>query len=85
MLVTPSGMVIEVSEEQPSKVPPMVFMLLGIVIEVSDLQCRKADHPILFTLLGIVIEVNEEQSAKAKFPTLVTPSGMVIEVKPEQP
>ena len=39
MLVTPSGIVIEVSELQPEKAHfPILVTLLGIVIEVSELQ-----------------------------------------------
>ena len=43
MLVTLSGIVIEVSEEQPEKAAsPMLVTLLGIVMEVSEEQPLKA-------------------------------------------
>jgi hypothetical protein len=50
----------------------MLVTLLGIVIEVKDLQPEKARLPILVTLLGIVIEVKEEHSRKALPPILAT-------------
>ena len=43
----------------------MLVTLLGIVIEVSELQPEKTDCPMLVTLLGIVIEVSEVQPRKA--------------------
>ena len=39
----------------------MLVTPLGIVIEVSELQPKKAELPMLVTLLGIVIEVSEVQ------------------------
>ena len=43
MLVTPLGIVIEISEVQSQKAEsPMVVTLFGIVIEVSELQPEKA-------------------------------------------
>ena len=39
----------------------MLVTLLGIVIDVSELQPRKAYPPMLVTLLGILIEVSDVQ------------------------
>ena len=64
--------------------PPTVVTLLGIVIEVREVQFQKAASPMLVTLLPIVTEVREEQPAKAAYPMLVTLSGMVIEVRDSQ-
>jgi len=40
----------------------MEVTLLGMVIEVRDLQLEKAKLPMEVTLLGMVIEVREEQT-----------------------
>ena len=43
MLVTPLGIVIEISEVQPSKAAPaMLVTPLGIVTEVNEVQPKKA-------------------------------------------
>jgi hypothetical protein len=39
----------------------MLVTLLGIVIEVREVQLEKALSPMLVTLLGMVMEVREEQ------------------------
>ena len=62
ILVTLSGMVMEVRPEQLEKAEfPIVFTLSGMVIEVRLEQFWKARSPILVTLLGMVIEVRPEQ------------------------
>ena len=51
MIVTLSGMVIEVNPVQPRKAPsPMLVTLSGMAIEVKPLQPRKAPSPMLVTL-----------------------------------
>lgn len=47
--------------------------LLGIEIEVREVQRRKPESPIEETLLGIVIEVREVHPLKADVPILVRP------------
>ena len=83
MLVTLSGIVIEVREVQSEKAdPPMLVTLLGIVTEVSEMQPANALHPILVTLLGMVIEVRGLQAKKASSPMLVTVLGMIVLLHP---
>src|SRR5574344_514889 len=93
MLVTPSGIVIEVRLEQPLKAsfkkevaqPNSILYPPPIGPAVFNLkQLLKTLFPIEVTLLGIVIEVRLVQLLKAQFPMLVTPSGIVIEVRLEQ-
>ena len=43
----------------------MLVTLLGMVIEVRELQPEKAQSPMLVTLLRIVIETRELQLEKA--------------------
>ena len=51
MLVTLSGMVIDVKPVQSQKAPyPMLVTLSGMVIEISPLQTAKAHSPMLVTL-----------------------------------
>ena len=58
MLVTPSGMVIEVKPVQPEKAEePMLVTLFGMVIEVKPLQPLKAQSPMLVTLSGMTRSV----------------------------
>ena len=53
MLVTPSGIVTDVREEQRLKaLSPMLVTLSGIVTEVRDEQSQKAELPILVIDLG---------------------------------
>ena len=55
MLVTPSGIVTDVSPEQPSNAEyPMLVTLSGIVTDVSPEQPENAELPMLVTLSGIV-------------------------------
>ena len=63
----------------------MTLTLLGIVIDASPEQRKKAASPMLVTASGIVIDVSPEQSEKAASPMRVTVSGIVIDVSPEQP
>ena len=66
MIVTPSGIVIEVNLSQPENAPlPMLVTLLGIVIEVKPLQPLNALLPMLVTLFGIITEVNFEHKENA--------------------
>ena len=58
-----SGIVIDLSDEQPSNV--YVFMLVkevGILIVFKDVQLLKAYFPMLVTESGIVIDFSVEQS-----------------------
>ena len=65
MLVTPSGMVIDVRAEQPLKVDFAILVIpSGIVKDVSEVQPVKAPCPMLVTPSWSVIELSEEQSAK---------------------
>ena len=65
MLVTPSGMVIDVRAEQPLKVDFAILVIhSGIVKDVSEVQLAKAPSPMLVTPSWRVIELSEEQSAK---------------------
>ncbi len=53
MLLTLSGIVMLVKEEQPEKAPsPMLLTLFGIVMLFRDLQPAKALLPILLTSLS---------------------------------
>ena len=56
MLVTPSGMVMEVRPLQPEKaLLPMLVTPSGMVMEVRPLQPEKALLPMLVTPSGIVV------------------------------
>ena len=60
MLVTESGIMILVNEEQPQKaLSPIVVTELGIVM--NEKQSKKALSSIFVTESGIMIPVNEEQ------------------------
>ena len=50
----------------------MLVTLLGIVIEVRELQFLKALSPMLVTLSGIVIELRNSQEPKAPSPMQFT-------------
>ena len=84
MLVTPSGMVIEVKPDAFSNA--LVSMLVKFELE-SNITVAKlvvpwnAPNPMLSTLSGMVTEVKLDAFLNAYQPMLVTPSGMVIEVK----
>ena len=39
----------------------MLVTLLGMVMEVREVQSKKAPSPMLVTLFGMIIEVREEQ------------------------
>ena len=66
MLVTPSGIVIDVSPEQPSNAwSPMLVTLSGIVIDVNPEQPKNAPLSMLVTEyppseFGIVIDPSVE-------------------------
>jgi len=56
MLVTLSGIVIDVKRLQPENAePPMLVTLSGIVIDVKPLHSLKAEPPMLVTLSGIIV------------------------------
>ena len=55
------------------------FTLLGILIEVSDLQWLKALSQIVFRVFGNSIFFSREQSANAKSPITSMPSGITTE------
>ena len=58
ILVTLSGIVIDVKQEQPKNVQsPILITPSGIIIEVKPEQFINALFSICVTLLGIVIEV----------------------------
>ena len=62
MLVTESGIMILVNEEQPQKaLSPIVVTELGIVMLANEKQSKKALSSIFVTESGIMIPVNEEQ------------------------
>src|SRR5574344_697481 len=93
MLVTPSGIVIEVRLEQLLKALfPMLVTPSGIVIEVRLVQLLKAFFKIEVVQPNSILYpppigpavFNSVQPLKALFPMLVTPSGIVIEVRLEQ-
>ena len=68
MLVTPSGILIDVSELQPLKVPySMLVMPEGILIDVSPLHPSNAEEPMLVTLSGITMDVTSLQRLNASF------------------
>ena len=55
MLVTLSGMLMQVRESHPLKVLfPMLVTLSGMLMLVREWQFEKACFPILFTLLGML-------------------------------
>ena len=91
MLVTLSGMVIEVSPLQSEKaLSPILVTLSGMVIEVSPLQSEKALSPILVTLSGMVIEVSSLQYWKAesaipRVPCLIDAVLMLVSASITQP
>ena len=95
MLVTPSGMLIEVKLEQPPNAWSAILqMSLGITVftqpairvfvAVSIIALQSLRESYLGLFLSTVIEVKLEQPPKALIPILVTPSEILIEVKLEQ-
>ena len=86
MLVTPAGMLSDVSPVNQNTVRPSVVTLSGMVKDVSFLQSWKAALPILATV-GVPSKVNvssAEQPEKALAPMLVTVAGTVKAVSAEQ-
>ena len=53
------------------------------MIDLKDLQYKKANPPIEVTLSGITIELKDEQPLKAQPPIEVTPFPIVTELKEE--
>ena len=82
IVVTLSGMVVEVRLEQAMKAqPPMLVMASGMVIEARLLHPENVQPSMLVTASGMVIEVRLLQLWKAEFPILVTLSGMLMEAR----
>ena len=80
MLVTLSGIVIDVSPEQPENaLCPMLVTPFGIVKAKFV-----ADENLVPHFGSAVTAVSPEHPVNASFPMLVTPSGIVIDVSPEQ-
>ena len=74
MLVTLSGIVISVSDEQPRKASyPTLVTPSGTMTEVSDEQPKNALSPMLVTLLGIVISVSDERPRNASSAITLVP------------
>ena len=68
IVVTPLGIVRDVSPEQSAKAwNPILVTLLGIVIAVSPEQLEKAYSPILVTLLGMVVFLHPAMSVLVAF------------------
>ena len=68
IVVTLSGMVIEVSEVSPENAPSPIdssTLSASKVIEVSEVAFRNANLPIEVTLFGMAIEVSEVASRNA--------------------
>ena len=85
ILVTLSGMVMEVRLLQPEKVRSSILVIPPgrLIVPTSLTQSRKAATPILvnFEFVGMVMEVRLLQPEKAPLPIEVTPSGMAMEVR----
>ena len=88
------GILIEVSDVQPSKTPlsseyklllPIESTPLGRFTEVRLVQYRNVPSSILVTLLGIVIAVSPLQPEKVPPSILVILLGILIEVSPLHP
>ena len=79
MLVTESGMVIEVRPVQPEKAwLPMLVTESGMVMSPLAHGHSYSKEPLLIIPMFV-------QPEKTLIPMLVTESGMVIEVSPVQP
>ena len=96
MLVTLSGMVIEVRALQPRKASiPMLVTLFGMVTEVRPLQPSKALSPMLVTSLGmtvflqpainVFVEVSIIALQLSRESYFVFSESTAIEVRPLQP
>ena len=83
MYVTPLGMLMLVSDEQPENaMSPMLVTPSGITILVSDEQPENAMSPMLVTPSGITILVSDEQPENALLPMLVTSLGITVFLQP---
>jgi hypothetical protein len=81
IVVTPSGIVMAMREEHPSKARNAIFFTpIGMVMAVRDLHDMKAPWPIVVTTFGMVMSVREEQKQKAYSSISVTPSAKVTSV-----
>jgi hypothetical protein len=66
IVVSESGSVIDVSEEQQEKAAtPIIISESGSVINVSEEHSRKASSPIILSESGRVIEISDQQPIKA--------------------
>lgn len=73
MLVTLSGIVIDVSESQlENAAQPIDVTLSGIVIDLSDVQLSNANSPMLVTLSGIKTSLSDLHFSNAMSPIAVT-------------
>lgn len=80
ILVTDSGIIMDVKPE-PEKVDSSIVSIeLGKVIEVRLEQPVNADEPILVTELGIITDVSSSQPLNADEPILVTELGILMDV-----
>ena len=78
IMVTESGMEIDVNEEQSSKASyPIMVTEFGMMMDVNDEQYAKASPPIRVTEFGMVTDVNDSQPIKAPSPIMVTELGIV--------
>ena len=87
MLVTESGIVSDVSPEQPSNAwVPMLATESGIVTVVSPEQPLNAKPPMLVTEAGIATDVMESHPRSAQYPIALTgqpPSEEGMAMSPE--
>ena len=80
MLVTLSGMVMEVKPSQPAKArSPMLSPLVNTTV------CRLSFGILPIAIVGIVTVTIFVHPEKAELPMLVTLSGIATDVKPVQP
>ena len=88
MVVTPAGIVIEVSALAPSNALfPMEFSWLpGEKVTVASLLASlNVPSPMVVTPAGMVMAVNEVALWNAEFPMLVTLEGRFMEVSEDAP
>lgn len=80
ILVTDSGIIMDVKPDSRKVPPSIVSIELGKVIEVRLEQPVNADEPILVTELGIITDVSSSQPRNADEPILVTELGILMDV-----
>ena len=84
MLVTESGIVIELGLVLANALLPMLVTEFEIVIELRFVHEEKEKSPMLVTESEIVIELRFVHEEKEKSPMLVTEVGIMIELRPSQ-